>query len=88
MLNILTEIFNYIYRRLQNNSCNKITFKDIGFHFMLQKQFFHDTIKAQLMFNIFITYLRVILCWYLSSNYYIPLYSDQNPEAVCMSQHL
>jgi len=47
MLNIFTEIFNYIFRRLQNNSCNKITFKDIGFHFMLQQQIFQDIIKAQ-----------------------------------------
>jgi len=53
---ILTVILHYVYRKFQNNSCNKITFSDIPFHFILQQKIFEDIIKAEFKVNIFITY--------------------------------
>jgi hypothetical protein len=38
------------------NSCNKITFTAILFHFVLQQPILENIIKAELKGNIFITY--------------------------------
>ena len=44
----MTVILHCVYRQFQNNSCNKITFTDIPFHFILQQQILEDIIKAEL----------------------------------------